>query len=957
MPYSEQEEKQITYIHEQYEKCGLGKIPPLLETEKVKLTELLAVVGGTEKIQGKNPAKPENFVASEVKKSLNQGPLREYAENIIIKICAYQKERFQRRVGAGSLDDPINLLLEEFKSWTVHTLSAFSCQIDLQQQVQTRMNYLKMVEKSELFPAGRMGDLHLGSTLLEVIDVLQAAKITIKATLDSASAEVELNQLVCSSKHLLQHLTQYLYFIFREEISDDFTFANIRHPHDKDKSMRTILKTKTGQFLQSLVQSPPFLRLFLDEKIATLATSSTGELIVLPVSQTFEANPFLNKDLLPTEDNLKDYGIYPVFLAQPHVIESFIELHALLLEFGHFTLICEDLKGLAKWGGDILIYGLANQKVASFLQNYFSLIAAIFSRLDAIQKFSQTTYKAKKQAVCRDDWLKNYNQAESIYGEIENDKRTCDHYATVILTKARQGINEYHRKRIQDQIIHVLGEIDRFSERMDHFMPNTSLMGAQLLLIQQDKMLFIEQNPYTPMHQKPSIQENTLSIQENTMEQKNAKNTKEEKKKEQKREVPVQRTQSFSQQRKEQFSGLNKKSSKHTNSVWNSSRPIDNSKNRESSKLLDDPSSSEDDFSDEKIDKLFNMDYQLTFKECKIPFYIESNITSFDDPIYAKNIAALWEDHFPQQKQMGGKGKRLPTIAENKKENTSPSNFLDEFEKGLHLKTAGPLARKVTDVIEQFEKNDLDYQKPDGFIAKVCDEDILWEACHNELFYLKYLCVKSAKSDDDQWSSETDERDLKDFIEQLKDESPIGKGWNRFSDYRNLKNQLIDVYESIKRHDLKPRKIPHNQAHYIRECKRLENELKNQEKRMDDQENKYQEDILRLQSIINRKDALINNQDKELKKREEEIEKQTNVIIDQENTLKNHESTISNQNKTNNAYDTQFKKQTSINKLLASMLISQGNLPEDQQQVIKNLLEEESSAGNVSTKTLNMKFF
>jgi hypothetical protein len=104
MPYNEQEEKQIAYIHEQYQQRGLGEIPPLLETEDVKFGEVFAFLGGNKKIKGKHPAKKDHFEATEMKQQLNQGPLRAYAENMLIKICNYQKERSNRPMGSGTLE-------------------------------------------------------------------------------------------------------------------------------------------------------------------------------------------------------------------------------------------------------------------------------------------------------------------------------------------------------------------------------------------------------------------------------------------------------------------------------------------------------------------------------------------------------------------------------------------------------------------------------------------------------------------------------------------------------------------------------------------------------------------------------------------------------------------------------------------------------------------------------------
>lgn len=1149
MPYNEHEEKQIAYIHEQYRDCGLGEIPALLETEEIKFGEVLSFLGANKKIRGKYPAKKDHFEATDMNKQLNQGPLRVCAGNIVIKICVYQQERHSRSIGAGSLDDPINLLLEEVKHWAIHTLSAFSYGDDLKRQVNCRIDYLKMLEKSDdLFPSSRTGDLHFGATLLEVLERLQEAKIDIQATLDSASAEKELEQLVFSAKNLVQHVTQYVYFIFRSEASDDFTFENVRHPHQTDKRMQNALKTRTGEFLLLLLNSIPFLRLFPDEKAPELsAPVHSTALVIPPVPETFQKNPFVSKDLLPTKENQADYGIYSAFLACPNIIASFIELHALLLELGHFTLICGDLKGLARWGGDILIYGLTNQSVALFMQSYFNLINSISIQLGSIRHLTQSTYKAQKKAASHDEWLKSYNKAESIYSEIEKDKLLCDRYASDILAKAGRGIDENQRKKIQAQIMTVLGSVAGFSQRMHSLFSGDETERAQLEqappkhavsplalmpdlqgpsvitistqpevpiapstwtthtiatatppvfsapLFHQDKVLPVERKEYLPI--PPRVQNTNISgnrtkldqtkrssSQENVMEQKITISSKKLNKKglfftpnkdlSTLLKLPedfivgeaiddggcffdalaqsmnrLKKTTQYTEKslrvlchefylaNKEKIDEWNKEDGgleqseeylmvQYTNPelegyfhgrppVWGrgnvegrilceklnlvaihlielvadpeSHQPIvvhhlitkekmnqveesDAPGYRENIPILvvsqkdlhfipvfSDDVDLEEDFLSEQ-EKHPTPRRELILRRDNIPEYIKRSIAGFNDKALEAEIASQWQAHFESQMCLGGKGKPKPiTVNEvdeaklellrksgKLEEKLSPEQgFLYEFEHELHFQTAGPLSKKVTDIVKTFETNHLDYQKPKGLLAWCLNEDNLWEIRHHELFCLKYLCIMAAKSDNTNWSDETDERDLKDFIEYLNNESPTAR-LNFLSDYRKLKNELITVYQDILKRDLELRKFPRNQGYQIKENKRLKAKSELQDKIMQEQENEHKKRVSQFRDLVEKKDELINKQNEELKKRDSAIEERDETIKTQSNTIKK-------QIEINAGYDIKFRQQELINTFVSNMLLSRKDLTDEERDTIRCLFGSQNDDQNIPT--------
>ena len=90
-----------------------------------------------------------NFSLDRWRPSVSPGPLSSFIVDSLALLCAYQTERAGRATGAGSLDDPVNLCLEELKEWLI-TLSRVLPTRPTLSQLGDRIAYLEELGSSGL---------------------------------------------------------------------------------------------------------------------------------------------------------------------------------------------------------------------------------------------------------------------------------------------------------------------------------------------------------------------------------------------------------------------------------------------------------------------------------------------------------------------------------------------------------------------------------------------------------------------------------------------------------------------------------------------------------------------------------------------------------------------------------------------------------------------------------------
>jgi len=729
MPYSEHQKKQIAYIHAHYQQAGLGDIPPLLQTEAYH--SFFSFFYSGEPIQGKIPVKKETFEFSHVNAQLQHGILRPYAESLLIKLCAYEKERSQRRIGAGAFDDPTHLLLAEMKHWIIHTLSASPSTPELADEIQRRITYLKHIETSDLFPASAWGHLHLGATLVELVETLQTVKANIKSDIEHTSAERTFAQFFCATKNTLQHLTQYAYLIFRPELSDDFTFANLRHPHGTDKPMQRAIKTQSGQLLLGLINSPPFLNLFPDqESVQVKSPDEINSPLALDRASTELTNPFLRHVVLREKPSTSDDGIYPPLRTHPNSWLHLIQLHALLWELACFTAIGQDLQWLAQQGGDGLIYGLAHPSIHAFLNHYVSLMHAISHQLNVIHGFASSTYKEKKRAASQNPWLTSFTKADALYRHIEMDRERCHSDAMRLATQTASGIDNYRQRNIQARTATILERVDAFSQRM------SGLFGEP-----QTKTRDSECTRHTSLSNQPAVLAKPLFY-------------------------------TASKPRK-------------PTAISDNTRLDERESTRHRRTRTTQPSLTSNPTDFTMPDYIQN--FIVNFNEADEVAHAHAQWQTYfrwQKDKGGKGKPALLRIK-PEKQAVWLLAETNAFVRESR---CAEESFLYAFDQNWHLPTASEFVIQITHAIKQFEANDLDHAKPHGFVAWVLGEDQLWETRHHELFYLKYLCVMAASPPTDTEPALSNaEQKLHAFIDTFSKQSP----WKYFSDYRKLRDALL----------------------------------------------------------------------------------------------------------------------------------------------------------------------
>jgi len=290
--FTSREAEQIVFVRSAYQQCfGTDQFPIEFMYDEQK------------KEPSYNPQRA-NFQKSFWLEKLGKGPLKHFSDQILGLVCAFQLRRQERSnpFKSGYFNDPVNLCCEELKGWLVNTLSKVETwtagEHGNMRQVQQRIKFLNMTERSKMFPNEENVEMSLISLIVEVRMVLEDKVVPkIVAEIANHSAREHLRVLIANATDVLTYGCQVLVSIFRGAniVDQCYSLGSLIEPCRKE--FDGILATESGRLLQVLESSPVFSEIFFLKSNHSHTPLSDGRF-----SRTYVANPFLGVSSIPRSE-------------------------------------------------------------------------------------------------------------------------------------------------------------------------------------------------------------------------------------------------------------------------------------------------------------------------------------------------------------------------------------------------------------------------------------------------------------------------------------------------------------------------------------------------------------------------------------------------------------------------------------------------------------------------------
>lgn len=431
--FTEEDIRRINYIKEMYEKHGLNSnVPEVFQVEQVNNTFLKFLTYTT--TQPKKPPVKSDYDEMFIISKLHNGPYSRYAEDIIRCICEYQRSKNKKSDDCDSYD----LFFYEIQEWAKSKLSCVgeSSTNDFLDELKKRLSYILSIKKSDLFVA----DVKFNHTLSDVQDILEKVKCEIILFQENKSAQIILKDLVQAYEKMMQHCIQYIYYISNSDIDlpKDCTIDNLTNP-PSTSPIKHIMELAQGKYLQQLLHEAPFSLLFHDQRITRITHDHPALLL---------SRCIIKKDL----DNMRTFlcNIKPItsteredlialekaLFGNKDLPKLYFKLLNLLQYIAVYTLIFDRLIRIAGIGGDITIYGLLNNQVKIFVEQFFELTDELQLTTTYISDQSKIYSRRLAKEEKRDRLNSNLHITEELHELLDKDFKKCKSILSEITSKS-----------------------------------------------------------------------------------------------------------------------------------------------------------------------------------------------------------------------------------------------------------------------------------------------------------------------------------------------------------------------------------------------------------------------------------------------------------------------------------------------------------------------------------------
>lgn len=506
MAYSDLEKEQIQFIRERYTHFILQG-DPLRENEKFGTQEeqrhiLVRWMFSSTLTDAKNPAKRHSFRPTTWTTGLaHGGVLFRFSESLIHLICQYQQTRSEARIDHGELGDPTNLLFEELKQWAVHIsgiaiTETGSPETSLLGELKRRIQYIKSLEDSTIFPKGFLTKTATSFTLCRVRYILIEMVDKVETTLKNQSAREEMGNLCNYIEVLIEHSIQFIYCILNDsgKLTVDGTTKHLLDPINPE--LKEYMQTTAGKCLTVLIQATQ------DRTEEPIASAGNGhmpqiadrQLPLLVSTVTNQGNMLVT---IPILEALKDpsnrhSGINPLFRenTEPQkidAIEVYIQLFQLVLELVEFLRYAQSGAGLAGKAGDLLIYGHASDTTMDLMDGFIRLKALMEQAFKTLTKIADIKYCKLLEAGYDHEhiWIGYYRVATTTLEYLRIDLTNCTNLARKIYEKAATSLSAAEQvQNIKEETAGYMRNVNNFSARMSTLYARASGLAKPREIIQ-----------------------------------------------------------------------------------------------------------------------------------------------------------------------------------------------------------------------------------------------------------------------------------------------------------------------------------------------------------------------------------------------------------------------------------------------------------------------------------------
>lgn len=444
-------------------------------------------------------------------KRMPTGLFRPNASGMIASICEYQKHYSDSMI-RNKLQFANNVLCEYMKNWLQKNPAVNHFNEQLYEEMTKFTEFIHAIERNESF----IDDQSLIALLSQIRTKCQREIMPrLQLELANTAARDDMRQLQQEVRQFLDYGIRYLYYALREtEITNhnETTLDNLLTKLKSSTQADPVLQSLSGKCLIALLQQDIVANNF---SIAPQQLTTVEQILN-------EQNIFCNNKMqLIIPDNVllqkskeqqaiiaspvsyfakNNSGILEPFRTNTEILTTYLNLHSLLFELAKFVGFFASTAELSKQGGDLLLYGFANNSgiMSQLFHVFVELMSAIVANVKTIDEamdyyYSEQMQQTKKSLfgknAAQQPWAINHGKRNEVSKNIFTAKTRCSLVTDRISTRSKSLTLAERLEQAQTQTQQFLqlaaGEVTNLTAMLKLSMPNLISAHASDIKSQQ----------------------------------------------------------------------------------------------------------------------------------------------------------------------------------------------------------------------------------------------------------------------------------------------------------------------------------------------------------------------------------------------------------------------------------------------------------------------------------------